>query len=39
MERVADLHHGHADAGESEQVTLRLFEHGDGQHRGAGAEL
>ena len=36
---MADLHDRHADAGQREQIALRLFEHGQGQDGGTGGEV
>jgi hypothetical protein len=36
---MADLHHGHADAREIQHLALRLLQHRQRQHGGAGAEV
>ncbi len=36
---VADLHDGHPDAGQADEIALDLFEDGQGQHRRPGREV
>ena len=36
---MADLHHRHADAGQRDQIALRLLEHRQRQDGGTGGEV
>jgi hypothetical protein len=36
---MADLHHGHPDARERDEITLRLLEYGNGKNGWTGGEV